>query len=96
MNNMDKLEKSLSKEVTVVNELGLHARPAAMIAKLAMQAESGVWLIKNGEEVDATSIIDILSLSGTKESRITLRIDSSSDTEILEKISSLFETGFKE
>ncbi|MFW6082135.1 MAG: HPr family phosphocarrier protein [Desulfosalsimonas sp.] len=86
----------MTKEVTVANELGLHARPAAMIARLAMQAESGVWLIKDDEQVDATSIIDILSLSGTKDSRITLRIDDPSDTEILEKISALFETGFKE
>ncbi|MCF8112045.1 MAG: HPr family phosphocarrier protein [Desulfobacteraceae bacterium] len=93
---MERLKKDLTKEVTVINELGLHARPAAMIAKLAMRAESGVWLIKNGEEVDATSIIDILSLSGARDSRITLRIENPSDTEILEKISALFETGFKE
>lgn len=96
MNNMDRLKEELTKEVTVANELGLHARPAAMIARLAMQAGSGVWLIKDDEQVDATSIIDILSLSGTKDSRITLRIDDPSDAEILEKISALFETGFKE
>ncbi|MCF8035333.1 MAG: HPr family phosphocarrier protein [Desulfobacteraceae bacterium] len=93
---MSRLEKELSKEVTVTNELGLHARPAAMIAKLAMQAESNVWLIKEDEKVDASSIIDILSLSGTKDSRITLRIEDPSDTEVLEKIAALFEIGFKE
>lgn len=93
---MSQLKKELSKEVTVVNELGLHARPAAMIAKLAMQAESSVWLIKNDEEVDASSIIDILSLSGTRNSLITLRIENPSDIEVLEKITALFETGFKE
>ncbi|MFW6011682.1 MAG: HPr family phosphocarrier protein [Desulfosalsimonas sp.] len=96
MNKMEQLKKDLTKEVTVINELGLHARPAAMIARLAMQAEAGVWLIKNDEEVDATSIIDILSLSGSRDSRITLRIENPSDSEILEKISALFETGFKE
>lgn len=93
---MDWLEKDLSKEVTVINEMGLHARPAAMIAKLAMQADSGVWLIKDGEQVDATSIIDILSLACTRDSRITLKIENPSDSEILEKISALFEKGFKE
>ncbi len=90
------MKKELSKEVTVINELGIHARPAAMIAKLAMQAVSSVWLIKNDEEVDATSIIDILSLSGTRDSRITLRIEDPSDIEVLEKITALFESGFKE
>lgn len=93
---MSRLEKELSKEVTVTNELGLHARPAAMIAKLAMQAGSNVWLIKDDEKVDASSIIDILSLSGTKDSRITLKIEDPSDTEVLEKIAGLFEIGFKE
>lgn len=93
---MSRLEKELSKEVTVTNELGLHARPAAMIAKLAMQAASNVWLIKDDEKVDASSIIDILSLSGTKDSRITLKIEDPSDTEVLEQIAGLFEIGFKE
>ena len=93
---MNHLDKHLTKTVTVVNELGLHARPAAMIARIAMKAQSGVWLIKDGEEVDATSIIDILSISGTKDSRITLRIENSSDNEILQEISYLFEVGFEE
>lgn len=93
---MNHLDNHLTKTVTVVNELGLHARPAAMIARLAMKAQSGVWLIKDGEEVDATSIIDILSISGTKDSRITLRIENSSDSEILKEISKLFEAGFEE
>lgn len=93
---MNQLKNNLTKEVTVTNKLGLHARPAAMIAKIAMQAESGVWLIKNGEQVDATSIIDILSLSGTRDSRIILKIESPSDMEILEKITNLFDTGFEE
>jgi phosphotransferase system HPr (HPr) family protein len=93
---MNHLDNHLTKTVTVVNEFGLHARPAAMIARLAMKAESSVWLIKDEEEVDATSIIDILSISGTKDSRITLRIENSSDNEILQEISKLFEAGFEE
>jgi phosphocarrier protein len=90
------LEKKLTKEAIVINELGLHARPAAMIAKVAMQAGSGVWLIKNDEQVDATSIIDILSLAGTKDSRIIIKIESPSDSEILEEIIRLFDSGFEE
>jgi phosphocarrier protein len=67
-----------------------------MIAKVAMQAGSGVWLIKNDEQVDATSIIDILSLAGTKDSRIIIKIESPSDSEILEEIIRLFDSGFEE
>ena len=46
---MNKLENDLTREITVTNELGIHARPAAKIAELAARAESNVWLIKNGE-----------------------------------------------
>ncbi len=93
---MNVLGKKLSKTVTIVNALGLHARPAAMIAKKAMNAKSNIWLIKNGEYVDASSIIDILSMACTKGCRITLEIDHPSDAVILNEITALFEKGFDE
>jgi phosphocarrier protein len=52
--------------VVIINELGLHARSAARIAKLAQNANSKVWLIRGKERVDASSIIDILSLACPK------------------------------
>ena len=93
---MSELKKNLTKNVTVTNELGLHARPAAMLAGLAAQAESGVWMIKNGEKVDASSIIDILSLSCLNGSKITLRVENPADIKILNKMVALFNKGFKE
>ena len=93
---MSKLDNEYIRIVTVTNPLGLHARPAAMIAKRAMQARSGVWMIRNGEHVDASSIIDILSLACTLGSRITLKIENPSDIDILDDISALFEKGFDE
>lgn len=93
---MNVLDKELSKTVTIVNALGLHARPAAMIAKKAMNANSNVWLIKNGEYIDASSIIDILSMACTKGCRITLKVDHPSDATILDEITALFEKGFDE
>ncbi|MCU0600868.1 MAG: HPr family phosphocarrier protein [Desulfobacterales bacterium] len=93
---MNKLENNLTREITVVNELGLHARPAAKIAELAAKAASNVWLIKNGEKVDASSVIDILSLCGTKGTRLTIQTERSDDKIILKQIVDLFEQGFKE
>lgn len=93
---MSKLEKRQSENVTVINELGLHARPAGMIAKLATKAKYNVWMVKDGEKVDASSIIDILSLSCLKDSKIVLQIDNPTDIEILNKIVELFNKGFKE
>ena len=93
---MNTLHKNLSKTITVTNELGLHARPAAMIAKIAIKAQSDVWLCKNGEEVDASSIIDILSLACLKGADVTMRIENPEDMNILNEITSLFENDFGE
>lgn len=90
------LSEELKTDVIVSNPLGLHARPAAMIAKLAMKADGDIWLTMDDETVDASSIIDILSLACTNGARITLEAESKSDIEILRKIRSLFEKGFDE
>ncbi len=94
--NMDDLKKRLSKHITITNELGLHARPAAMIAEMASKAESNVWLIKNDQYVDASSIIDILSLACLQGSSITLQIEDPVDAEILDQLHKLFKSGFGE
>ena len=79
-----------------MNELGLHARPAAVIAKLAQQAKSGVR-IKSGEEtVDAASIIDILTLACVRGTEIVLEIDDREDMEILNDIAELIESGLED
>lgn len=95
-NNFDILAEELKIEIIVCNSLGLHARPAAMIAKLAMKANSGIWLTVNSETVDASSIIDILSLACTDGTRVTIEAENASDIEILREIRSLFEKGFDE
>lgn len=92
---MNKLEKRLSQHVTVSDELGLHARPAAMIAKLAARAKYSIWMIKEGEKIDASSIIDILSLSCLKNSEIVLQIDNPADIDILDELVALFHNGFE-
>ena len=88
--------ESLSKNVLVTNELGLHARPAAMIAKIAKTARDEVWITKDDQTIDATSIIDILSIGCGPGSKITVKINDISDMDILESIIQLVETGFEE
>jgi phosphocarrier protein HPr len=93
---MSQLDHDLNKKTTVMNELGLHARPAGMIANLAIKAQSDVWLCKNGEQVDASSIIDILSLGCQKGAAVTLKAENPEDMKILNEIINLFEKGFGE
>ena len=86
----------LLRDVIVINELGLHARSAARIAEIARRANYNVWVIKDKKKVDASSILDILTLESPKGSKITLKIDDRSDIDILNDIVKQFETGFGE
>ncbi len=90
------MDVELTKDVTVVNELGFHARTAAQIAKLAQNAVSGIWIIKDGEKVDDSSIIDILTLACGKGSRVTFSVENQSDATVMNDIVKLVDSGFGE
>ncbi len=93
---MSELSEKKSITVTIQNELGLHARPAATIAKLAHKAKAGVWLSNGSETVDAASIIDILTLACVQGTEITLSIEDDEDEKILEEIAGLIASGLEE
>ena len=90
------MSPELSREVVIVNELGLHARSASKIAELAQNSKAAVWVKKDAEKADASSIVDILTLACEKGSKITLIIEDNADRPILEDIADLIETGFGE
>jgi len=93
---MDKSEHELARDVIIVNELGLHARSATKIAKCAQAGESKIWIIKDGNKADATSIIDVLTLACGPGSTITIKIDDPADLDILRDLVKLIESGFEE
>ena len=93
---MGEEQELFSRNVTIVNELGLHARSAAKIAEITLKAESDVWILREGDKVDAKSVIDMLTLACIKGSNITIKVDSRSDTNILDNIVKLIEDGFGE
>lgn len=86
----------LSHKVTIINKLGIHARPAAMIAKIAQEAEKTVWIGSEYDRADASSVIDILSICGKKGSSILLEIETENDINVLESIAQLIKQGFGE
>ena len=85
-------QQKLQQEVTVASDLGLHARPAARISKIAMTSRSGVWLRLGDERVDASSIIDILSLACGKGTRLTISVADPADRSVLKAIADLIES----
>jgi len=93
---MAKSSYEISREVTIINELGLHARAAAKIAALAQKAESKIWLLKNEEKTDASSILDMLTLACPNGTKIKVSADKNSDIKILDSIVELVQRGFEE
>lgn len=86
----------LSREVTVVNEFGLHARSAAKIARIALGARSGVWVTRGEDRADASSTLEVLTLACPKGSRLEFRIEDPEDRPILDALVRLVESGFDE
>ncbi|MBW2019546.1 MAG: HPr family phosphocarrier protein [Deltaproteobacteria bacterium] len=86
----------LRRNVIIINELGLHARAAAKIAQLAEGARSKVYIVKDGQAVDATSILDVMGLYCPHGTELVVKITDPGDVKVLNCIARLIETGFGE
>lgn len=86
----------VEREITIVNRLGLHARAAAKLVHLAGKFRSRIRLCKDGEEVDAKSILGILLLAASQDSKIILRCDGADESDAMRDLSQLVADGFEE
>lgn len=80
----------------VINEFGIHARPATVISKIAGTAHHPVWLYYNSMKIDATDVIDILTLCCTPNSEVVIEIEAKEDVKVLNSIVDFFNSGFGE
>lgn len=83
-------------EFTIVNALGLHARAAAQLVKLANRFTCDVYLVKDEQEVNGKSIMGVLMLAATQGSRVTVRTEGEDSEPALRAIGELIEKGFGE
>ena len=65
--------KSINYMIT--DELGIHARPAGLLVKLAGGFQSDITIVKDGKEANAKRIMALMGLSATKGSEITVKIE---------------------
>lgn len=93
---VDKHKTAHTRTLRIVNDLGLHARSAAKLAKLAGQARGGVWIMRNGQTADATSLLDMLTLACPKGTEVTVGVDDQADLPVLERMTALIRRGFGE
>jgi len=86
----------LTRDVYIRNELGLHARPAALLAQEAARFKSQIKLASSETEVDAKSVLDILSLAAAKGQTLTLKVTGDDAQEALDSLQKFFQDGFRE
>lgn len=86
----------LQQELTVINKLGLHARAAAKLVRLASGFESDVQLKKSHREVNAKSIMGVMMLAAGQGSIIKVQVSGSDEQEAMTEIRSLFAERFGE
>jgi phosphocarrier protein HPr len=86
----------IERETEIVNRLGLHARAAAKLVHTAGGFQSRVTVVKDGEEVDAKSILGILLLAAGQGSQIVIRCDGKDEEEALRAVTALIANRFDE
>ena len=86
----------VSKTVTVVNQLGMHARAAAKFVHAAAGFRSRVRVARQGREMDGKSIMGLLLLAAARGSILTISADGSDEESAVEALTALVESGFDE
>lgn len=86
----------IERELEIVNRLGLHARAAAKLVHTAGAFQSRVTLVKDGESVDAKSILGILLLAASQGTQVRVRCDGQDEEEAMTAVTQLIENRFDE
>ena len=66
---------------TITDELGIHARPAGLLVKLAAGFKSNIIISKDGKEANAKRIMALMSLGATKRTEITVKVEGPDEGE---------------
>ena len=88
----DKVEK----EITIVNRLGLHARPAAMFVRVASRHRCEIWVAKEGEEINGKSIMGLMMLAAGQGSKLRIRAEGPDAAQAIQEIEELIQSRFNE
>ena len=84
------------KELTVLNKMGIHARPAAMIVRITNRFKSEVFVEKDDEQVNGKSIMGLMMLAAGKGSVIKFIASGDDAQEMLAELEALFARKFEE
>jgi phosphocarrier protein HPr len=86
----------IKRSVKIVNRLGIHARPSALLVTVASKFQSEVYLTKNDLKVNGKSIMGVMMLAAEMGSELLVEVDGPDEEAALEEIVRVIESGFGE
>jgi phosphocarrier protein len=86
----------LSREVTIINKLGMHARAAAKFVQLASSCASEIEIERKGQRVNGKSIMGVMMLAASKGSSIILHANGEDANQCIDKLETLINNRFDE
>jgi len=86
----------VSQKVVISNKLGIHARPATKLVRLASRGNSKVFITKDDQRVNAQSILGVMLLQAEHGSTILIEVDGEDEIIMLKKLVNLISSGFEE
>lgn len=88
--------EKIVKEVTIVNRLGMHARPAAMFVRVASRYRSEVWVEKDNEQINGKSIMGLMMLAAGQGSKLCIKCEGPDAREAMQELEALIAAKFSE
>ncbi len=85
-----------SKETTVKNQVGLHARPATFFIQKANEFKSSIWIEKDDRRVNAKSLLGVLSLGIAQDVSVNIIADGSDEQQAVDALCELVNSNFNE
>jgi phosphocarrier protein HPr len=86
----------ISQNISIINKLGLHARAASKLVNCASQFESDVFISRDGNRVNAKSIMGVMMLAASKGVELLLEVDGSDEQECQQALVELINNRFGE
>lgn len=86
----------ISKDIEIINKLGLHARASAKLTQLATKFQSEVFMTRNQRRVNAKSIMGVMMLAAGKGAIVTLETDGADEQECFDALVELIDARFGE
>ncbi|MBI5777987.1 MAG: HPr family phosphocarrier protein [Planctomycetes bacterium] len=86
----------MERIVRISNKSGIHVRPAAQIAETSNKFQANVVFIKDGIEVNAKSIMELLTLAAGEGTKITIKAEGADEAKALDALEALVNSKFSE